>query len=107
MGLLGRILPENAIGLVRNNVNEVVSNRRSGLLSFGILLTLWSSSSAVTAIMDAFNRAYDVQEGRPFWKVRLIAIALTIGMALFITASMDPWPFCRLNCVNVGLATGH
>jgi len=88
MGLLGRILPENALGLVRDTVREVVSKQRGGLLSFGILLTLWSSSSAVTAVMDAFNRAYEVREGRPFWKVRLIAIALTIGIALFITVSM-------------------
>jgi membrane protein len=88
MGLLGRILPQEALGLVRDNVNEVVSNQRGGLLSFGILLALWSSSNAVTAVMDAFNRTYDVQEGRPFWKVRLIAIALTIGIALFITVSM-------------------
>jgi membrane protein len=88
MGMLGRILPENALGLVRDNVHEVVSKQRGGLLSFGILLTLWSASSAVTAVTDAFNRAYEVREGRPFWKVRLIAIALTIGMALFITVSM-------------------
>ena len=41
----------------------------------------------MTAIIDTLNRAYDVEEGRPWWKVRLIAIALTIGVALFILVS--------------------
>ena len=38
----------------------------------------------MTAIADTLNSAYDVQEGRAWWKVRLIAIALTLGVAVFI-----------------------
>jgi uncharacterized BrkB/YihY/UPF0761 family membrane protein len=58
------------------------------VLSFGILAALWASSSAVVAISDALNRAYDVQEGRPWWKVRGMALMLTIGLSLFIVAAM-------------------
>jgi membrane protein len=38
----------------------------------------------MTAISDTLNHAYDVEEGRPWWKVRLIAIGLTMGVAVFI-----------------------
>ena len=41
----------------------------------------------MTAIIDTLNHAYGVEEGRSWWKVRLIAIALTIGGALFVLAS--------------------
>ena len=39
------------------------------------------------AIIDTLNRAYDVEEGRPWWKVRMIAIALTVGVSIFILIS--------------------
>jgi membrane protein len=42
----------------------------------------------VTAIIDALNRAYDVDEGRPFWKVRGTAILLTMGLSGFILLAM-------------------
>ena len=41
----------------------------------------------MTAIIDTVNHAYGVEEGRSWWKVRLIAIALTIGVAIFVLAS--------------------
>ena len=44
-----------------------------------LLMALWSSSAAMVAVTDALNRAYDIEEGRPWWKVRLTAIALTVG----------------------------
>jgi membrane protein len=62
--------------------------QRGGLLSFGLLAALWTSSSAITAIMDSLNRAYDVKEGRPFWKVRGLAILLTVGLSIFIIVSL-------------------
>jgi len=41
----------------------------------------------VTAIIDTLNQAYDIQESRPWWKVRLLALGLTLGLALFIVVS--------------------
>jgi len=88
MELLAEVVPGEALHLVQENVRQIVTEQRGGLLSFGIILALWASSSAITAIMDGLNRAYDVQEGRPFWKVRGIALLLTIGLSLFIIVSM-------------------
>lgn len=88
MDYLARLLPGDTATLVRDNIVQLVSDQKGGLLSFGILLTLWTASSAMVAIMDALNQSYDVEEGRPFWKVRGIAVLMTIGLSLFIICSM-------------------
>jgi membrane protein len=88
MDMLGQMLPGQALQLVQDNLHELVSGERGGLLSFGLLAALWTSSSALTAIMDSLNRAYDVEEGRPFWKVRGLAILLTVGLSVFIIVSI-------------------
>ena len=88
MDMLGQMLPGEALQLVQDNLHELVSGGRGGLLSFGLLAALWTSSSALTAIMDSLNRAYDVEEGRPFWKVRGLAILLTVGLSAFIIVSI-------------------
>jgi membrane protein len=88
METLAQMLPGEALRLVQDNVRELVTNQRGGLLSLGILAALWTSSSAMTAIIDGVNRAYDVEEGRPFWKVRLMAMLLTIGLSVFIIVSL-------------------
>ena len=88
MEVLAPLLPGDALRLVQDNLHQLVTGERGGLLSFGILAALWTSSSALTAIIDSLNRAYDVEEGRPFWKVRLTAILLTVGMSLFIMVAL-------------------
>jgi membrane protein len=110
MNLLGKALPTDALSLVQNNVEAIVSDQRSGLLSFGIVLAIWSASSAVTAIIDTLNQAYGVREGRPFWKVRGLAVLLTIGLAVFIILTMlllvfgpqiGPWIAKQVNLGSV------
>ena len=88
MGLLGEFLPATVLDMIKGNVLELVTQPRGGLLSFGILLTLWIAASAIAAMIDSLNRAYGVREGRPFWKVRLVAIFLTIGLAALMLSSM-------------------
>jgi membrane protein len=88
LDMLAQMLPGEALQLVQDNVRTLVMDQRGGLLSFGILAALWTSSSALTAIMDSLNRAYDVDEGRPFWKVRGLAILLTIGLSAIIVGAI-------------------
>jgi membrane protein len=88
MEVLAPLLPGDALRLVQDNLHQLVTGERGGLLSFGILAALWTSSSALTAIIDSLNRAYDVEEGRPFWKVRLTAILLTVGLSAFIVVAL-------------------
>ncbi|SNB48018.1 YihY/virulence factor BrkB family protein [Geobacter sp. DSM 9736] len=87
LDLMKRVLPQEAFTLLQDNIKALFGNKKGGLLSLGFLLALWSSSSAITSIMDIMNRLYRVKEGRPFWKVRLFAIMLvTVLSLLFILA---------------------
>jgi membrane protein len=80
---LDAVLPREALALVRQQLDQLKQGAHGGLLTFGIVGALWSSSSAMTAIITALNRAYDLDESRPWWHQRVLAIALTVGMAVF------------------------
>jgi membrane protein len=84
---LGRFAPPEALKIITDQLTKISEGENGGLLTAGMLITIWSSSAAMTAIIDTLNRAYDITEGRPWWKVRLIAIALTVGVSLFILVS--------------------
>jgi membrane protein len=88
MSLLANVMPADVISLVQENMSTLVIQQRGGLLSFGILTALWTSSSAVVAIMDNLNHAYGVQEGRPIWKVWGIALLLVLGLSGLLMVSV-------------------
>lgn len=82
LSALAKALPPEALNLVEKTLQDVAANSGGGLLSFGVIGTLWSASGGVVSLMDSLNVAYDVREGRSFWKQRLISVALTIGLSL-------------------------
>lgn len=84
MNSIARVAPPDALKLVRETLEDVVSHRSGGLISFALIAVLWAASSGVASLMDALNTAYDLKETRPFWKSRLIALALTIAMTLLV-----------------------
>lgn len=84
---LRRMAPSDAMRVVNETMEDVVSKRGGGWLSFGILGTLWAASTGTAALIDTLNRAYEVRETRSYWKVRLIALGLTIGLSLVVIAS--------------------
>lgn len=84
---VGRFAPAEMLSLVRGEMVRLAEGNHGGILSIGLLGALWSSSVALVAIISAMNKAYDIEESRPWWKVRLIAIALTVGLALFVVLS--------------------
>lgn len=86
--MLQPFMPAEAIGFVGDQMIKVAQSDDRAILSFSILVALWSSSAAMGAIVNAMNRAYDVEEQRPWWRVKLLAIVLTIGLALFILVAL-------------------
>jgi membrane protein len=84
---LRTVLPADALSLLERYLDNVVKGSSGDILSLGLLGALWASSSGVTAIMESLNVVYSAAETRPYWKVRLIATLLTIGLAGFIIAS--------------------
>jgi membrane protein len=84
---LGGLMPPEALQIITEQLTKISNSEDTGLLTLGMLLAVSSSSAAMTAIIDTVNHAYDVEEGRPWWKVRLTAILLTIAVAIFILVS--------------------
>jgi membrane protein len=85
--LLPRLAPfvsPQVLELIQEQMRRLGDQDSGGLLSLGVVGALWSSSAAMVSITSALNRAYDIEESRPWWRVRLTAIGLTIGVALFI-----------------------
>jgi membrane protein len=86
---LGPVVSPQVLSLIQDQMTRIANNEDGGLLTFGVAGALWSSSAALVSIVGALNRAYDIKEARPWWKVRLLAIGLTIGVAVFILVAMS------------------
>ncbi|MGH2978514.1 MAG: YihY/virulence factor BrkB family protein [Solirubrobacterales bacterium] len=66
------------------NLNQ--SQGAAGILFVaGLAAALWSASSYVGAFMRASNSIYEVEEGRPFWKLRPVQIAITLVMMILLS----------------------
>jgi membrane protein len=80
---LSAVAPDELVTLIRGQLEQIAQGRHVSLLTLGIIGAIWSSSAAMVAIIDALNHAYDITEWRPWWKRRLVAISLTLALALF------------------------
>ena len=86
---LGPFVSPQVLELIQEQMRRLANNENGGLLTVGVAGALWSSSAALVSIVGALNRAYDIDEGRPWWKVRLIAIGLTLGVASIVLVALS------------------
>ena len=77
MDFAARFVPSEAMGLVRRILQSVLTPNRGGLLSIGLIGTLWAASGGFSAMIDALDIAYDARSSRPMLKQRLLALGLT------------------------------
>jgi membrane protein len=89
LGLMSRFVPPDSMGVVRKVLSDVVTPNRGAFLSFGLLGTLWSASGGFSSAIEALNIAYDVEETRPFWKTRPLAIGLTLMMGALLLIALS------------------
>ncbi|MED1202249.1 YihY/virulence factor BrkB family protein [Heyndrickxia acidicola] len=79
--------PGDTLQLIETNLKQILSQRQGGLISIGIIASIWSASNGIIAVIKALNRAYEVDETRSFIVVRGTSIILTLGMIIvFIVA---------------------
>lgn len=91
LGLVRDFAPGETMSMIEETLQDVMSNRNSGLLSVSIIATIWSASNGMNAIVKSLNRAYDVEESRSFIATRLMSILLTFAMILvFVIALLLP-----------------
>ncbi|EIM07505.1 YihY family protein [Planococcus antarcticus DSM 14505] len=85
---IGTILPGEMATTFQDTIVSVVTTPSGGLLTFGILGTLWSASNALTAFINATNQAYGIEETRSFIKLKATAIGLTLGMLVAVIIAL-------------------
>src|SRR5690349_5777890 len=90
LGMMSRFLPADSMGLVRRVLADVVTPNKGTFLSFGLLGTVWAASGGFSAAIEALNIAYDVNDDRPFWKTRPLAVGLAFvtGALLLVALSV-------------------
>ncbi len=85
---LAAVMPSVAVGLVHTTLDEISDSSGGGKLSLGLLAALWAASNGMGAISQTLNTAYDVKETRPWWRVRLISVMLTIALSVLIISAL-------------------
>jgi membrane protein len=81
--LLAHVLPPQGLSLIEPML-ATISSHRSGLLSFGILVTLWLASIGAKGIIAGLDIVYEVRTPRPLWINRIFAFALTVAVGLLL-----------------------
>jgi membrane protein len=82
-----RLVPSQAAELLVERLHALTSGTPPALLTASAVGTVWTASGAVAALTTAFNSAWDVEESRPFWKTRGMAILVTFAAALLVIAA--------------------
>ncbi len=79
---LSKFAPKQVTDIIAQQLHSLQEGGGAGLLTVSALGAFWAASNGIIALMTALNTAYDVKEGRPWWKVRLVAIGCTAFAAV-------------------------
>ena len=68
---------------IKGPLEQLTATSSAGIaLVIGVAGALWSASGYVGAFGRAMNRIYEIQEGRPFWKLRPLMIVITLAAVI-------------------------
>ena len=73
--ILFQAWPQQVAAPIANEIHNVLTQTRSGVLTIGVILSIYFSSSGVEAVRIGLNRAYKVRDSRRWWLLRLESIA--------------------------------
>lgn len=85
---LRQIMPTSAFDLVQTTLEEVAENTSGSKLTIGILITIWSASAGIDNLRGALNEVYNLKETRSWWKTKLMAVLLTVGIGILILVAI-------------------
>ena len=82
------VVPGDAMDLLRQPIEQLVQSPSAGIaLVTGLLGAVWSASGYIGAFGRAMNRIYEIDEGRPVWKLRPLQLLLTLAGLLLAAAA--------------------
>lgn len=87
LDLVSQVAPGTTVDTLRPTVEQLVNAPTAGFaLVLGLAAALWSASGYVGAFGRVMNRIYEVDEGRPVWKLRPLQLLLTVGGLVLVAA---------------------
>src|SRR3712207_8324123 len=81
---LHTVMPPSTVALVDQVLEEVRKGAGWHLFWTGLTLALWSGVGGLEVMLCAINRAYGVDDDRPQWKRMLLALGLTLLLAVLL-----------------------
>jgi membrane protein len=109
--IITEIGPESAAETFSGPIESIVSNQSAAGFAFvlGLAVALWSASAYVGAFMRASNVIYEAEEGRPFWKLRPLQLAVTLVlismMALLLVGLVLTGPVVNAVAKPIGIGS--
>lgn len=88
MNFLRDAMPQGIYENTSNTIQDIVSRRRSDVLSFGFFFTVFAATNGMMALMRAFNMTLQVREKRSYLKARLIALFLTLLLIVVLISAI-------------------
>lgn len=88
---LSGVIPDDVIRIMTDQATAVAGSREGGLglaAILGILIALYSASKGMASLMEGVNVAYDEDEERGFFKLKLVTFALTLFLMLGLLIAM-------------------
>lgn len=85
------LLPHEALQLLAGQLQDLARTNSTALglgVAGGVIVALWSASSAVKTLMEALNVAYNEEEKRGFLKRTALALALTLGSIVAVIVAL-------------------
>lgn len=89
LALFQAFLPASTFEAARTTIEDIILHQRGGLLSFGFFFALFVSADGILAMIRWFNKSFHGKETRAAWRVRLIAIGLTVALAILVTLAIS------------------
>lgn len=84
---LATIMPIEIYTMIEGTLKDVLTNRNGGLLSIGILGTVWSASKGINALMNALNKAYET-ESKSGMKDRALSLVFTLALVIVVLLAL-------------------
>jgi membrane protein len=90
LGVVDDVAPGGTADVLRGPLEQFANSGTAGFaLVSGILVAIWSASGYVGAFSRAMNRIYEIDEGRPFWKLKPVQLLVTvIAIVLILVAAL-------------------
>ena len=84
--IVNKVGPDSAASTFEGPIRQVTESRATAgfALVTSTLIALWSASGYLGAFIRASNVIYETREGRPFWKLRPLQLAMTLVIVILL-----------------------